>query len=574
MTTSKFLKVLAVMTVGFSAFAGSGVALAQALTGVRVETPQGQPGRPVTILVDIDKADNASISCGAVINFGDGNTRDLRIEGATFPLRVEHTYAAPGSFAVTVEGKTLFRGLRTASACSGPVRSTVAQVGAAGGSVAQAGGGAPPAPAPAGGGATAAAQSDPSFVLVNRSSTEIAKIFVSSAQQRNWGRDLLGDNVLQAGQQFKVAPPRDQGCIFDVRVEYPGNRFEERRGQDLCQLEQIVFDGSSARVAQSTQKPVPQAPAATTLNPDFYVVNRSSKVIRGLFVSSVQSPNWGEELMSGTLEPGQRYQAKLERNGQCMYDVRVIYQDRTVEEKRGQDVCKIEDMVFTGQTAQAAGQQGGAPAQSGPQVAGFGTGFFVSGQGHALTNNHVVAGCERVASVLEGQIVPSIVVQVDRQNDLALVRAQVSKAVPFAKFRASPGIRVGEDVVAAGFPFPQVLQNGMNVTRGNVSAMGGIGGNTANMQMTAPVQPGNSGGPLFDSSGNIVGVVVSRLNSQAVKSETQNMNYAVQGPVARLFLESNGVRPTEIQSTRDIKIGDLSDAAREFTFQIVCYKSR
>jgi hypothetical protein len=77
---------------------------------------------------------------------------------------------------------------------------------------------------------------------------------------------------------------------------------------------------------------------------------------------------------------------------------------------------------------------------------------------------------------------------------------------------------------------------------------------------------------LFDSSGNVVGVVVARLNPQAVKTETQNINYAVQGPVARLFLESNGVRPVEVQSTRDIKIGDLSDAARDYTFQIVCFK--
>ena len=475
MITPKILKAFAVMVAALGGIAIPGVAYTQSLTGVRVETQPLEPGKPLVILVDIDKADNDSITCGAAINFGDGNTRDLRIEGATFPFRVDYIYAAPGTFAVTVEGKTLFRGLRTAGACGGPARSTVTQVGNTGPTVAQpeAASAARTPPAPA------AVQNDPTFLLVNRSAGEITTIFVSSAQQREWGRDFLGDKVLRSGQQFKVEPVRDQGCIFDVRVEYPGNRVEERRGQDVCQLEQMVFDGSNARVVQRTQKPADQA-----------------------------------------------------------------------------------------------GQSGAAPAPSGPQVAGFGTGFFVSGQGHALTNNHVVAGCDRIASVLEGQMVPSIVVQVDRQNDLALVRTQVTRAMPFAKFRAPPGIRVGEDVVAAGFPFPQVLQNGINITRGNVSAMGGIGGNTANMQMTAPVQPGNSGGPLLDSSGNIVGVVVARLSSQAVKSETQNINYAVQGPVARLFLESNGVSPTEVKSIRDVKIGDLSEAAREFTFQIVCFKVR
>ena len=142
-------------------------------------------------------------------------------------------------------------------------------------------------------------------ILVNNSATEITRIFVSSPQQRAWGRDLLGDNALGAGQQFKAEPPRNQGCVFDVRVEYPGNRFEEQRAQDLCRLEQVAFDGSGARVAQAPQKPPAQAPAP---NPDFFVVNRSTKVIGALFVSSVQSQNWGEDLIAGVLNPGQRHQ--------------------------------------------------------------------------------------------------------------------------------------------------------------------------------------------------------------------------------------------------------------------------
>jgi S1-C subfamily serine protease len=449
---------------------------AQTITGIRMETTPAPAGRPVTLLVDIDKAEQDTVNCGAVVNFGDGVTLDVRIEGANFPHRVLYQYAKPGSYAVTIEGKTLMRGLRTASACGGPMRSTVAQIG---------------------------------------------------------GPVIAAAPPQQPHTQAADAPPES---------------------------------------AAPAPKPAPRPQQSNVPDPDFYVVNRSQKVIGELFVSSVQSPNWGEDLIPGVLKPGERFLVKLPRNGQCAYDVRVIYDDKSVEERRKQDVCKIDEMAFTGQAARAEG--GGQTTQpaSGPRIAGFGTGFFVSGQGHALTNNHVITGCERIASVLEGQYVPSIVVQVDRQNDLALIRAQLQRPVPFARFRSGQGIRVGEDVVAAGFPFPQVLQNGLNVTRGNVSAMGGIGGNTANMQMTAPVQPGNSGGPLFDGSGNVVGVVVARLNPQAVKTETQNINYAVQGAVARLFLESNGVRAVESPSLKDIRVGDLSDAAREFTFQIVCYK--
>jgi hypothetical protein len=208
---------------------------AQTLTGVRLETPQAQSGKPVVILVEIDKGQNETISCGANINFGDGNTRDLRIEGATFPFRVDHVYAAPGSFAIAVEGKGLTRGLRSLGACRGSVRSTVAQIGGAGSSVAQTNPGA------------TVAQSDTSFILINRSKMEILEFYVMSATKKQWSRDLLGSDTVAAGRQFDVRPPRDEGCIFDVKAVYADNRTDERRAQDLCELTEMAFDGATAR---------------------------------------------------------------------------------------------------------------------------------------------------------------------------------------------------------------------------------------------------------------------------------------------------------------------------------------
>jgi S1-C subfamily serine protease len=418
---------------------------------------------------------------------------------------------------------------------------------------------------------SASAQSDTAFTLVNRSSETITSAYVSPEKQKKWGRDILGSGVLRAGQQIKVEPPRNQGCIFDVRVNYGAERYEERYRQNLCTISEIVFNAANARTSQP--QPGQKQPSASV--PDFTVVNRATKAIQSIFVSSVEEKNWGADVLPGVLRPGDRFEVKLPRNGQCTYDVRIVYDDQAIEDRMKQNVCAVMEMAFSGPgQPQQRPPQGGGGAQGNGGISGYGTGFFVSATGHALTNNHVVDGCERIATVLEGQMVPSIIIRVDKQNDLALIRAQVKQNVPFAKFRASPGIRAGEDVVVAGFPFPQVLQNGLNITRGNVSALAGIGGNTAEMQMTAPVQPGNSGGPMFDSSGNVVGVVVARLNSQAVKAEAQNMNYAVQGAVARLFLESNGVRAVEAPSTSDMKIGDISDAARDLTFQIACFGRR
>ena len=191
-----------------------------------------------------------------------------------------------------------------------------------------------------------------------------------------------------------------------------------------------------------------------------------------------------------------------------------------------------------------------------------------------LTNAHVAGDCQRIGVMLETGRVAAQLVRKDERNDLALIKVDVRNPVPFVRFRAQPSIRAGDDIVVSGFPLPTLLQNGLNITTGNVSAMSGLGGNIALMQITAPVQPGNSGGPLLDLSGNLVGVVVSKLNAQRVAQATgdipQNVNFAVQGAVARLFLDAGGQRYAEAPSQRDMKAADVADLSRSFTFQIEC----
>lgn len=169
---------------------------------------------------------------------------------------------------------------------------------------------------------------------------------------------------------------------------------------------------------------------------------------------------------------------------------------------------------------------------------------------------------------------PARVVRLDERNDLALLFVDNAPKVAFANFRSAPGIRAGDGVVVAGFPLPTVLQNGLNVTVGNVSSLSGVGGNSALLQMTAPVQPGNSGGPLLDLAGNVVGVVVSKLDAVGVAKETgdipQNINFAVQGSMARLFLEAQGVRVMEKPSASALVVGDVVDSARAYIFQVEC----
>jgi uncharacterized protein len=96
------------------------------------------------------------------------------------------------------------------------------------------------------------------------------------------------------------------------------------------------------------------------------------------------------------------------------------------------------------------------------------------------------------------------------------------------------------------------------------------------IQISAPVQPGNSGGPLLDTSGNVVGVVVSKLNAQKIADATgdipQNVNFAISPLVLQGFLEANSVDYQTAPSVRKLSTADVAEAAKRFTYLVECWK--
>src|SRR5262249_28210124 len=113
-----------------------------------------------------------------------------------------------------------------------------------------------------------------------------------------------------------------------------------------------------------------------------------------------------------------------------------------------------------------------------------------------------------------------------------------------------------------------------NLTVGYVSALHGLGDDPHYIQITTPVQRGNSGGPLLDSGGNIIGVVAGKLNALRVMRATgdipQNVNFAVELGTLKRFLAANGVRVTTAVSNGDLRPADIGDRAKLSTFLIVC----
>lgn len=170
-----------------------------------------------------------------------------------------------------------------------------------------------------------------------------------------------------------------------------------------------------------------------------------------------------------------------------------------------------------------------------------GTAFFINAEGVALTSAHVVESCSEIRSGRYGLLT---VIAVDEASDLALLRSS-ARNTAYAPLR-QVGPKLAESVNAAGYPLTDLLGKGLRVTSGTVSGLSGIGGNRTYFQISAPIQPGNSGGPVIDQSRQVIGVVAGKLDDAVVAEQTgglpQNVNFAVSGPIIQSFLDENGVR--------------------------------
>jgi hypothetical protein len=191
----------------------------------------------------------------------------------------------------------------------------------------------------------------------------------------------------------------------------------------------------------------------------------------------------------------------------------------------------------------------------------------VIGPHEVLTANHVVDDC----LAIEVANRDAYVLARDEGNDLAVIHTRETWA-SWALFSSEP-VRPGDAVVVMGYPLSGLLADSANVSPGYVSALAGIGNDSRDLQITAPVQPGNSGGGLFDATGGIIGVVQSKLNLDVMKvthDVPENVNFAIKAEIARSFLDSNHVK-YEMTSGRKLSAADIGDKTRPFTVRIECY---
>ena len=195
--------------------------------------------------------------------------------------------------------------------------------------------------------------------------------------------------------------------------------------------------------------------------------------------------------------------------------------------------------------------------------AASGSGFFITKDGHIITNEHVIEGCQTVKVHQQGTSYASKILSSDKFNDLALIKIKYEPKVVFSLTTKPPYL--GQDIIAAGYPLVSDLGNSLKVTSGIVSALSAID-DTSKFQMDVPVQPGNSGGPIFDVNGNILGVVVAR----STHKETQLVNFGIKAATVRNLLDSNNIKllPPNIEP---INKREFSEAMTKGTVLLSCW---
>jgi hypothetical protein len=206
------------------------------------------------------------------------------------------------------------------------------------------------------------------LIVVNRSPQSVNELYVSASTAEQWGEDRLAEATLRVGKSIHLRLGRSRDCAFDVQVIYEDASREEVHGFDVCHNRQLAVDGSGAvRVRLDDDTPH-----------QIVLQNQAGRPIQQVMISPSEARDWGDDLLAhSTISVGDR--ASVTYRGECVADLRVVFDNRSAEERRGVDVCAIGPIVIQPgwTTADSLAPPDAAPADPVPLTVTNSSGYDV-----------------------------------------------------------------------------------------------------------------------------------------------------------------------------------------------------
>ncbi len=200
---------------------------------------------------------------------------------------------------------------------------------------------------------------------------------------------------------------------------------------------------------------------------------------------------------------------------------------------------------------------------------GSGTGFLTSTGNNAniVTNFHVIDNCDEVIIAHKGNRIKSKIYAIDQKNDMAILKAKINGSKFFHV--ASEDVQLLEDIIIAGFPLGKEVSGNVKVTKGSVSSLAGFGDNSSNFQTDAAINQGNSGGPIINEKGNVVGVAVATWIEEGV----QGVHFGIKSSSLRSFAKTHNIN---LNAPRNAKLTnkELGELITEATVYLECQMTK
>ena len=207
---------------------------------------------------------------------------------------------------------------------------------------------------------------------------------------------------------------------------------------------------------------------------------------------------------------------------------------------------------------------------------GSGSAFYINSQGYALSNNHVINICKQSVARVNGKEILFRVIATDKTNDVAILKTDMRNK-DYIKIN-SDGAKLGENIVAVGYPLAGRLSDSVKITRGIVSSLSGINNNIGQIQIDAALQPGNSGGPVLNEDGEMVGIASAGLNKLLMAKEAkyipENVNFAVASPIVVNILKNKKVKYYTKLFGGSYSTTELAELGNKATLQLLCRNTR